>query len=84
MAAHRVHAQTDDLGVAFREFRLQARHVAEFGGAYGREIFGVREQHDPIVADPVVEVDFAFRRFGFEIRGDIANLERHGNLRTLV
>ena len=43
-----------------------------------------REQYDPIVADPVVEVDFAFRRFGFEIRGDIANLERHGNLRTLV
>jgi hypothetical protein len=25
-----------------------------------------------------MEADFAFRGFGFEIRGDIANLQRHG------
>jgi hypothetical protein len=28
-------------------------------------------------------MDFAFGRFGFEIRGGIANLERHVNLRRV-
>jgi hypothetical protein len=36
------------------------------------------KQHDPMVADPVVKTDFAFRRFSFEIRGDIANRKSHG------
>src|SRR5262249_45286009 len=35
-------------------------------------------QHDPAIADPVVEADFAFGRFGFEIRGGIANCQSHG------
>jgi hypothetical protein len=43
----------------------------------------VREQHDPIIADPIMEADLAFRRFGFEIRGDIAYLECHANLRPV-
>jgi hypothetical protein len=30
-----------------------------------------------------MEADFAFRRFGFEIRGGIANLECHANLRPV-
>jgi hypothetical protein len=31
-----------------------------------------------------MEVDLAFRRFGFEIRGGIANLECHANLRRVT
>ena len=64
---HRVHAQADDLAVALFEFRLQSRHVAEFGGADRGKIFGMRKQHGPAVADPLVESDRALRGFGGEI-----------------
>jgi hypothetical protein len=36
------------------------------------------KQDDPMIADPVMKTDFAFRRFSFEIRGDIANCKSHG------
>ena len=49
------------------------RHVAEFGGADGREVFGVREQDGPAVADPVVKVDCALRGFGGEIGGRVVD-----------
>src|SRR5437763_3664794 len=38
-----VHAQSDDLAVAFFKFRLQSRHVAQFGGTDGSKIFRVRK-----------------------------------------
>ena len=59
VAGYRVHAQADDLGVALFKFRLQSGHVAQFGGADGREILGVGEQHGPAVAHPFVEIDCA-------------------------
>ena len=37
---------------------LILRHVAEFGRADRREILGVREQHRPGIADPVVKMDW--------------------------
>ena len=72
-----VDRQPDDLDAALVEFRLQPRHGAELGGADGREILGVREQHHPVAADPVVETNLAFGRFRFEIGGGVADLERH-------
>jgi hypothetical protein len=43
----------------------------------------MRKENDPAVADPVVKANFTFGRVGFEIRGSIANIERHENLRRL-
>jgi hypothetical protein len=51
----RIHAQPDQLGIALGELRFDPGHVAEFGGADGREILGVREQDGPAVADPFVK-----------------------------
>jgi hypothetical protein len=73
VAAHRIDAEADDLGVALGEFRLQPRHVTELGGADGREVFGMRKQNRPAVADPFVKVDRALRGFGGEIRGSIVD-----------
>src|SRR5208282_2904996 len=53
-------------------------------GTDRRKILGVRKQHDPIIADPVVEADFAFGGFGFEIRGGVANRKSHGESSVLI
>jgi hypothetical protein len=75
----RVDREPDDLDAALVELRLDFRHIAELGGANGREILRMGEQDRPGVSDPIVEVDFAFRGLGFEIRGDIADVQRHDN-----
>ena len=80
MAVDRVDRKPDNLDAALVELGLEAGHGAELGGADRREILGMREQHGPVVADPVVETDLAFSRIGLEIRGGVANLERHENL----
>ncbi len=67
VAAHRVHAQPDDLAIAFLEFRLQPGHVAEFRGAHRSKVLGMREQDGPAGADPFVEVDGSLRSIGGEI-----------------
>ncbi len=64
--------------VCTTELGTMARLKPEFDKR-GVKIIGVREQHRPVVADPVVEANFAFRGFGFEIRGGIANLKSHAN-----
>ena len=58
-----IDAQSDDLGVALGELRLDLRHVAELGRANGREVLGMREQDRPAVADPLVEVDRSLASF---------------------
>ena len=55
------------LRVALGEFGLQTGHVAEFGGADGREVLGMGEQNRPAVADPLVEIDCALRGLDCEI-----------------
>ena len=57
----------EDLGVALVELGLDLRHVAQLGGAHRREVLGMREQDRPLVSDPVVEIDRAFRRLRREI-----------------
>jgi hypothetical protein len=70
---HRVDAQSDNFDVAFLKLALKLGHVAEFGGADRREVFGVGEQDSPRLAKPVMELDPALRGFRLEIRGAIAN-----------
>src|SRR5262249_46275767 len=77
MAAERIDGQSDDLDAALVEFWLDLGHVAELGGAHRGEVLGMREQHHPFVADPVVEADLALGRFRFEIRGSIVDRKSH-------
>src|SRR5262249_43603059 len=67
MGIHRVDAQTHDLDAALVELRLDLRHVTELRRTDGREVFGVREEHRPVVADPLVEANGAFGRMCLEI-----------------
>jgi len=67
----RIDRQADRLHAPPVELRLQPRHVAQLGRAHRGEVAGVREQDDPRVADPVVEVDAALRAVGREVGGGI-------------
>ena len=73
----RVDRQAEDLHVALVELGLDLRHVAELGGAHRREVLGVREQHAPAVAQVVVELDRAFGGLRREVRGFVAQVQRH-------
>jgi len=42
--AHGIDAEPDDLGVPLVEFGLETGHVAELGGANGREVLRMREE----------------------------------------
>src|SRR5262245_6882527 len=77
MAVHGIDAQADDLDPALVELRLDPRHVAELGGADGREVLGMREQHGPRIADPLVKADAALGRVGLEVGCGFAKLECH-------
>src|SRR5262245_36763496 len=77
MAVHRIDAQADDLDPALVEGGLDPRHVAELGGADRREVLGMREQHGPGIADPLVKADAALRGIGLEVGCGFAKLECH-------
>ena len=79
MVFDRVGREPDDLRIAPVEFALHLRHGAQLGRAHRREILGMREQHRPLVADPLVEIDLAFGGFGLEVRCRVANTQGHGN-----
>src|ERR1700690_929959 len=79
MAGYRVHAQADNLRVAFGKLRLQSGHVAQLSRAYRSEVLGVRKQDGPAIADPFVKVDGALRGFGGEIRSFRIDAQRHGD-----
>ena len=72
-----VDGQADHLDSAALELRLDARHVAQLGGAHGREVLGVAEQHTPAVAQPLVEADRALRGLGGEVGGLVAQSYGH-------
>ena len=77
MVLDRVDADAQDLHAALVELRLDPGHVAELGGADRGEVLGVREQHRPAVADPLVELDPALGRVGLEVRGGIVDANAH-------
>src|SRR5262249_13017156 len=77
VAVHRVDGKPDDFRVASIEFGLELGHVAELGGAYRREVLGMRKQHGPGIVDPVVEANAAFGCISLEIWSRIINLKSH-------
>src|SRR5690348_2844231 len=80
MVVDGVDRQADDFDVALVELGLEFSHRAELGGADRREILGMREQHGPRIADPIVELELALGRLSLEIRRGVANSQRHGYL----
>src|SRR5256885_1506924 len=77
---HTVDAQAGDLAVAALEFGLETRHVAELGGAHGREVLRMRDQHAPGAADPLMETDASLGAVRLEIGGDAADANTHDDL----
>ena len=77
VVAELVDREAEDLDVALVELRLQFRDLAELGRAHRGEVLRVREQHAPRVAEVVVEVDRALGGLGREVRGNVAQAQRH-------
>ena len=72
-----VDREADELGVALVELRLGLGEGTELGGAHRGEVLGVREDHAPAVAQPLVKIDRANRGLCGEVRGNIVDAERH-------
>jgi hypothetical protein len=77
VTAHGIHAQAYDLGVALFEFVMEAGHTAQLGSADRGEIFGMRKENGPTVADPLVEVDGAVGCFGSKVGRRVVDPEGH-------
>ncbi len=76
----RIHGQSDHLDAALVKFGLQRRHAAELGRADRREILGMRKQHAPAVAQPLVEADIALGGVRLEIRRGVVDRQSHDAL----
>jgi hypothetical protein len=62
-----IDAEADHLDVALPEIRLELGHIAELSRADGCEVLGMREDDAPGIAEPVIELDMALGRVGFEV-----------------
>src|SRR5262245_26386543 len=83
MVGERIDREPNDLDAALVELGLDLGHITELGGAHRREVLRVREQHRPLVADPIVKADPAFRGLCLEIRGSIVDCEGHRRPRNI-
>jgi hypothetical protein len=75
-----VDTQRHDLDAALRKLVLELGHRAQFRGAYGRKVLGVREEHDPVVANPLVKADRPLGRLRREIRYHVSKSDCHSRL----
>lgn len=75
VAATSIGGQTDQLDASLGELGLELGKGAKLGGADGGEVFRVREENNPTVADELVEVDGTFGGLGLEVRGNRAQAE---------
>ena len=64
------------LTAAAIELRLDLRHVSELGRADRCEVLGMREQHAPRIAQPLVKANRSVGGSGFEIRSRGADWKR--------
>ena len=77
MAFDGIDRDTDDLHTALFEFRLQAAHGAEFGGADRRKILRMRKQDRPAIANPVVKAYRTMGGLGGEVGRYIVDTQAH-------
>jgi hypothetical protein len=73
----RVDAEADDLHVALVELALQLGDRTQFRRAHGREIARMRKEHGPFPLLPRVEVEAPFGCLRREVRGFVAQSNRH-------
>lgn len=52
----RIDAHRQDLDVTTLEVLHEPRHAAKLGRAHRRVVGGMREQHSPMVAEPLMEL----------------------------
>jgi len=71
-----VGAQANQLDTALREFWFELSKSSQFSGANRGVILGMREENHPVVADEVMEVDWALGGLRLEVRGDGTQTER--------
>lgn len=67
--------ETNQLGSTLGELWLELREGTELGGADGSVVLGVREEDNPLVANPLVEVDGALGGLGLEVGGNCAQAD---------
>jgi hypothetical protein len=67
--------QSDQLDAESSKLGLELGESAELGGADGREVIRVREEHGPAVADELVEVDGTVGGLRIEVGGSRAQAE---------
>lgn len=75
MALNRVRRETNQLDTTLGELWLELSEGAQLGGADWSIVFWVGEEDNPVVADELVEVDWAVGGFGLEVWGDGAETE---------
>ena len=86
MALDCVRRQSNELHATLGEFWLEFREGAQLGRANGCVVLWVREQHHPVVADELMEVDGSVGGLGIEVGSNASKTERfdalfsHGDL----
>ena len=75
MALDGVGRQTNQLDSSSGELGLQFGKSSKLGCAHRGVIFRVREKHDPVVADELMEVDGTLSGVGLEVGCDRAEAE---------
>ena len=86
MALDCVRRQSNELHAALGEFWLEFREGAQLGRANGCVVLWVREQHHPVIANELMEVDGSVGGLGIEVGSNASKAERfdalfsHGDL----
>lgn len=81
-----VRRQSNELHAALGEFWLEFREGAQLGRANGCVVLWVREQHHPVIANELMEVDGSVGGPGIEVGSNASKTERfsalfsHGDL----
>jgi hypothetical protein len=80
MALDCVRRQSNELHAALGEFWLEFRERAQLGRANGCVVLWVREQHHPVVANELMEVNRSVGGLGIEVGSNASKTERFGAL----
>jgi hypothetical protein len=80
MGRDRIDAYRQHLHVTARELFHELCRAALFSRAYRRVVCGMRKQHRPMVADPLVELYRPSRRVLVKVGGNVAEMKTHKNL----
>lgn len=69
MAVDRVGREADQFYSTLGELWFELCKRAEFGGAHGSIIFGMREENNPLITNEIMEINGSVGGIGFKVRG---------------